>query len=195
MTSFGLSYSSQSTSSESSYSPNRVSTDPSNWDSDFKESEDLTRLQEYSDEVQTGRDVEGGIKGVTRILFESPPKGIWWKAIVASSGYWILLFLIAGSLNSGPVDSLMAIGMLISWPLMPIAIYKDSKVAPKYTANWRPHRWLYILASAIPLGGVVTGPTYLAFRWWYGSNRELDDVEERRNEFRELFEDLDYKYN
>lgn len=195
LTSFGLSYSSQSTSSESSYSPNRVSTDPSNWDSDFKESEDLTRLQEYSDEVQTGRDVEGGIKGVTRILFESPPKGIWWKAIVASSGYWILLFLVAGSLNSGPVDSLMAIGMLISWPLMPIAIYKDSKVAPKYTANWRPHRWLYILASAIPLGGMVTGPTYLAFRWWYGSNRELDDVEERRNEFRELFEDLDYKYN
>lgn len=89
------------------------------------------------------------------------------------------------------MDSMMTIGLFISWPLMPIALYKDSKIAPKYTVDWEPYRWLYILGSLIPLGGVVAGPVYLARRWWYGTNRDLANVEEYRTNFEEWLDELD----
>ena len=38
---------------------------------------------------------------------------------------------------------------------------------------------MYILAALFG-GGFLAGPIYLGFRWWYGHNRELDNVDELR---------------
>lgn len=199
-TSFESSYSSESSSSSSSeYSESSESvssdlsetsspaqSDPSERDRPLNELEDDTRLDRYLTKVQVGSDTEGGVTGLTRILFEAPPKTNWWTAIVGTSAYWMLLFLIPESLTGGIMGGLMAIGLFISWPLMPIAIYKDSKIAPKYTANWEPHRWLYIIGTFVPLAGVIVGPIYLTRRWWYGNNREMNNRREVRREVRQI---------
>lgn len=196
--SFGSPYSSESSSPGFSQPSEPVSSGASEQEQQSEqsdESDERTRLDEYVEKIRQGRGIEEGIEGLDRILFEQPPKNFWWKAVVGGTAYWGLLFLIAGSLNGGLLDDLMAFGTLIFWPLMPIAIYKDSKVAPEYTANWRPHRWLYILVSLIPLGGLFAGPVYLARRWWFGANKSMNDLEEMRDYFRSVVEDLDYAYN
>ena len=106
------------------------------------------------------------------------------------SGYWILLFFIADSLGEGLLNSIMVVGFLFSWPGMPIAIYKDSELAPQYTAKWHPNRGAYIIGSLIPVGGLIAGPLYLARRWWYANNKELDNAEDLRSSFEAMIEDI-----
>lgn len=126
--SFDSSYSSETISSELAESSTAVLSDSAGRSQYAESSEERTRLQEYKEKVQTGYNSKEGIRSLDRILFESPPRTRWWKAIVAATGYWILLFFILGSLNGGVLDDLMAFGALICWLLLPIAIFMDSKV-------------------------------------------------------------------
>lgn len=166
------------------------SSNSSHWSRYSKDSEGWTRLHEYLDKVQTGKDIEEGIEGLRRILMESPPRTNWWKAIVAITGYWVLLFLIAGSLSGGILEGIMQLGFFVGWIVMPIALYKDSKMAPEYTAYWTPKRWVYILGALMPIVSFFTGLVYLSRRWWYGNNRELNDAQQLRSDFESMVTEL-----
>lgn len=49
---------------------------------------------------------------------------------------------------------------------------------------------MYIIGALIPLGGLAAGPIYLGYRWWYGSNRELDNAEKLHSDFKSMIDEF-----
>jgi hypothetical protein len=76
---------------------------------------------------------------------------------MAATGGWIVAFF-GSPVLPGPVFGLL---ILLSWILLPVSIYKDSKAIAEYS-NWPKHKWIYIISSALfVLVAFIPGFVYL----------------------------------
>lgn len=107
-----------------------------------------------------------------------PPRTIWQVGVIIGTLFWALLFLVAGSLESGTIlDSVMAFGMFTALVVMPVSIYKDIAVASRSAPNWFPRRWAYVIGGIVPLVSGVVGAIYLYRRRKYGSEVDFEAIE------------------
>ena len=150
-------------------------------------SSDQTRLEERISGIRTLDDMDRAINAYQRAFFNSPPETVWWKGVVGATVGW-LAYLMATDLFLS-FDFLFLI-VFISWILLPVAIYEDSKIAPEYTVNWRPRTGLYIVCAAVPVVSAATGIIYLINRWYHGNNEELDDVDAVRQKYEQMIPEV-----
>ena len=150
-------------------------------------SSDRTRLEERISGVQTLDDMDRAIDAYHRVFFQSPPETVWWKGTVGATVAWVAYFAASDLFLS--FDFLFLI-TFAAWILLPVSIYKDSKIAPEYTVNWRPSTGWYIIGAAIPGIAAVSGIVYLINRWYHGNNQELDDVDAERQKYEQMIPEV-----
>jgi len=88
---------------------------------------------------------------------EMIPPQIWAILILIACLLWVSLF---GLLEN---ETAFSVVLFTAWILLPIAIYLDSKAAVGST-EWRPPKWLYIIASLVPLAAPLFGVLWLGRR-------------------------------
>lgn len=136
-----------------------------------------------------------------RSLAENPPQTKWWIAIIVCIGYWLLWTTVQANI--------LAAGLVIVWPLLPIAIYKDVTTIRKYVPDWkldsfrwrdlflptwmvsnfRMVKWFFVGVALIPVFGVFSSGLYLLLRWRLG--RRNPDKERHKRRILEL---ADWEY-
>lgn len=84
------------------------------------------------------------------------PSTKWHKAIIAATTGWIVV-TFGGAILPGAVLGLL---LIVSWPLLPISLYYDSKEVRQY-GEWPKYMWAYILLTLLLVVPFIPGLVYL----------------------------------
>lgn len=85
----------------------------------------------------------------------------WYYGVGIGVATWVFVVGIAATgVESGVVDTIMGFLVLLGWPLIPIAIYYDSKYV-QANSDWNPNTAIWCLASAIWFVNILVGLLYL----------------------------------
>lgn len=93
----------------------------------------------------------------------------WHKGVMAGTAGWIIILF---GINSIP-DALGGLLILISWFLLPVAIYKDVQAIQDYI-NWPKYKWAYIITSIFWIVAIISGLVYLWKRRKISSSSTAD---------------------
>lgn len=91
--------------------------------------------------------------------FETTVSDSWWYGILASVGLWVVTIAVSGNVG-GALETVLGLGVLGAWVLMPVAIYFDTKYV-RANSNWNPSAALWIIGSIVWLINIVVGSVYL----------------------------------
>lgn len=84
------------------------------------------------------------------------PSTVWHKAIGIATAGWIVLVV---GVNVLP-EAVFGLLFLVSWPLLPAALYMDIKEVEK-SVDWPEYKWAYIGTSIIWIAAIIPGIVYL----------------------------------
>ena len=84
------------------------------------------------------------------------PTTNWQLAVGAATLGWIAILVLINVLP----ETLGGLLILLSWFLLPVGIYQDSKTVREY-ADWPEYRWAYVVTSLIWIVAVIPGIVYL----------------------------------
>lgn len=83
----------------------------------------------------------------------------WFYGVTVGTGGWALVWLLLVLLpDAGAVIGGLAV--LLSWPLLPVAILMDTRETGKFDVT-RAKSLIYTISSAVPLFAVIPGVVYL----------------------------------
>lgn len=91
--------------------------------------------------------------------FETTVSDSWWYGVLAAVVLWAVTIALSGNAG-GALETLLGLGLLVAWILMPVAIYFDTKYV-RANSSWNPSTALWILGSLVWLVNLVVGGVYL----------------------------------
>lgn len=89
----------------------------------------------------------------------------WWYGVAAGTSVWAVFTLVVGeagiesALEAAGVGELLTLAALLSWPLIPVALYLDVRRVRSETA-WSPTAALWVFCSLFWISNVAAGTAY-----------------------------------
>lgn len=113
----------------------------------------------------------GNKSGSTRTIKHDPSEHSttvsenWKYAVAGAIAGWVLLFLLSSVSPAGSeVSTFVGFLGLVSWVLMPVALYFDTDYV-RANAEWDPSTGIWVLVSLVPLVNIIGGCAYLYRRY------------------------------
>lgn len=92
--------------------------------------------------------------------YETTVSDAWYWGVVAGVVFWGLGFAIFQASMGEPLESILALGLLVTWIIMPISIYFDIQYI-RANSRWNPNTFIWVAVTLVWLVNIIAGAVFL----------------------------------